>query len=165
MSDEEFYVACGQRDFMNWLAFALAQFNFDVASGRPGKPQFVRRARFLRPPIQLCSEPTGKKERSRSESGCKIDAHVTDFGQAMMRSRMIEELCDGEADIVQARPILVAQDQALLRFAMSSFDQRHLRGKIFPVVAVVDESVDPLPELRIHGFAELLLPPEIERQI
>src|SRR5439155_23597338 len=105
VSDEEFCVACRQRDFVNWLAVALTQFNFHGAPGRPRKPQLVRRARFLRLPIQLCSEPTGKKECSRSESGCKIDAHLTDLGQSMMRRRMIEELRQREADMVQTRPI------------------------------------------------------------
>src|SRR5262245_13003595 len=82
----------------------------------------------------------------------------------MMRSGMIEELREREAKVVQPRPIQVAQDQALLRFALSGFDQRHLRGKSFPAVAVVDESVDPLPELRVHRVMELPLPPEIEWQ-
>src|SRR5207302_7174568 len=83
----------------------------------------------------------------------------------MMRSRMIEELRQREAKVVQPRPIQVAQDQALLRFALSGFDQRHLRGKIFPAVAVVDESVDPLPELRVHRVMEPPLPPEIKWQV
>src|SRR5437868_9235901 len=40
-----------------------------------------------------------------------------------------------------------------------------LRGKIFPVVAVVDESVDPLPELRVHRVMEFSLPPQIKWQV
>src|SRR4030095_11946057 len=83
----------------------------------------------------------------------------------MMRSGMIEELREREAKVVQSRPIQVTQDQALLRFALGCFDQRHLRGKIFPAVAVVDESGDPLPELRVHRVMEFLLPPKIKRQI
>src|SRR5438552_13561142 len=83
----------------------------------------------------------------------------------MMRSRMIEELRQREAKVVQPRPIQVAQDQALLRFALSCFDQRHLCGKIFPAVAVVDESVDPLPELPVHRVTEFPLPPQIKWQV
>src|SRR5947207_14221710 len=83
----------------------------------------------------------------------------------MMRSGMIEELRQREAKFVQPRPIQVAQDQALLRFALSCFDQRHLCGKIFPVVTVVDESVDPFPELRVHRVMEVPLPPEIKWQV
>src|SRR6266478_4397961 len=70
-----------------------------------------------------------------------------------------------EAKVVQSRPIQVAQDQALLRFALSCFDQRHLRGKIFPAVAVVDESVDPFPELRVYRIMEFALPPKIKWQV
>src|SRR5215475_11820573 len=83
----------------------------------------------------------------------------------MMRSGMIEELREREAKVVQPRPIQVAQDQALLRFALSCFDQRHLRGKIVPALAVVDESVDPLPELRLHWVVKFSLPPEIKWQV
>src|SRR6476646_2425125 len=83
----------------------------------------------------------------------------------MMRSGMIEELRQREAKVVQPRPIQVAQNQALLRFALSCFDQRHLRGKIFPPVAVVDESVDPLPELLVHRVMEFPLPPQIKWQV
>src|SRR6266567_2383225 len=83
----------------------------------------------------------------------------------MMRGGMVEELRECEAKVVQPRPIQVAQDQALLRFALSCFDQRHLCGKIFPVVAVVDESVDPLPELRVHRLTEFSLPPQIKWEV
>src|SRR5260370_40425269 len=83
----------------------------------------------------------------------------------MMRSGMIEELREREAKVVQPRPIQVAQDEALFRFALSCFHQRHLRGKIFPVVAIVDESVDPLPELRVHRVMEFSLPPKIKWQV
>src|SRR5262245_17406366 len=83
----------------------------------------------------------------------------------MMRSGMIKELREREAKVVQPRPIQVAQDQALLRFALSCFDQRRLRGKIFPAVAVVDESVDPFPELRVHRVVEFPLPPKIKWQV
>ena len=41
----------------------------------------------------------------------------------------------------------------------------HLRAKIFPALAVIDHSIDPRPKLRIHRFAEFLLPPEIKRQV
>ena len=78
---------------------------------------------------------------------------------------MIEELREREAKIIQPRPIQVAQDQALLRFALSCFDQRHLCGKILPALAVVDEPVDPFPELRIHRFMKFPLPPKTKRQI
>src|SRR5262249_49722602 len=83
----------------------------------------------------------------------------------MMRSGMIEELREREAKVVQPRPIQVAQDQALLRFALSCFDQRHLSGKIFPAAAVVDKSVDPLPELHVHRIMEFPLPPKIKWQV
>src|SRR5689334_21277413 len=83
----------------------------------------------------------------------------------MVRSRMIEKLRECEAKIVQPRPIQVAQGQALFRFALSCFDQRHLRGKIFPAVAVVDESIDPLPELRVHRVTQFPLPPQIKWQV
>src|SRR5207249_9226362 len=67
---------------------------------------------------------------------------------------MVEELREREASVVQPGPIQVAQDQALLCFALSCFDECHLCGKILPAVAVVDESVDPLPELCVHRIME-----------
>ena len=82
-----------------------------------------------------------------------------------MRSGMIKELRQRKAKVVQPRPIQVAQHQALLRFALSCFDQRHLRAEIVPAVAVVDESVDPFPELRVHRVVEFSLPPEIKWQV
>src|ERR1043166_921655 len=78
---------------------------------------------------------------------------------------MIKELRERGAKVVQPRPIQVAQDQALLCLALSCFDQRHLRRKTFPTMAVVNESVDPLPELRVHRVMELSLPPKIKWQI
>ena len=82
-----------------------------------------------------------------------------------MRSGMIEELCERQSKSIQTRPIQVAQGQAMLRFALSFFDQRHLCGEIFPAVGVVDESVDPLPELRVYRVVEFPLPPKIKWQV
>ena len=78
---------------------------------------------------------------------------------------MIEKLRERESKSIQALPIQVAQDQAMLCFALSCFDQRHLCGEVFPAVAVVDESVHPLPEVRVHRVVEFPLPPKIKRQV
>src|ERR1700745_3654458 len=83
----------------------------------------------------------------------------------MMRRGMVEELREREAKFAQPRPIQVAQHQALLRFALSCFDQRHLRWKIVPAVAVIDESIEPLPQLRVHRIVKSPLPPKIKRQV
>ena len=82
-----------------------------------------------------------------------------------MRSGVVEELREREAKVVQPRPIQVAQNDALLGFASRGLNQLHLRAEIFPGLAVVDESVDPFPELRVHRVMEFALPPKIKRQI
>ena len=105
MSDTEFYVASRQRDLVNGLAVALPQFDVDLARGRADKAQLVRRFRFISTPVQLRSEPAGKEKRSRSKPRCEIDAQLIDFGEAMMRRRMIEELGKGQADFVEPRPV------------------------------------------------------------
>ena len=49
--------------------------------------------------------------------------------------------------------------------SLRRLDQPHLLVEVAPVLAVVDDAVDPGPKLRIDRRAEFLLPPEIERQI
>ena len=83
----------------------------------------------------------------------------------MMRGRVIEKLRERETDFVQPRPIQIAEHDALLRFVLRGLDQTHLRVEIFPGFAVVDEPIDPGPELRIHRIGKFVLPPEMKRQI
>ena len=84
VSDDKFYVAASQRDFVNRLVVALAQFDTDLAAGWSDEAQHARGFCILDVPTQLRSEPTGKKKRSRFETGCEIDAQLTDSAEAMM---------------------------------------------------------------------------------
>src|SRR5947207_9527259 len=82
----------------------------------------------------------------------------------MMRRRMIEELCDGIAHLIESCPIEIAKHDPLFRFSLRGFDETHLR-EIFPDLAVENQPINPLPELRIHWIGEIVLPPKIERQV
>src|SRR5947209_2276106 len=83
----------------------------------------------------------------------------------MMRRGMIEELGERKADLVEARPIQVAQDDALFRFILRRFDEAHLRAKILPIAAVVNETVHPGPKLRIHRIVQFALPPKMKWKV
>ena len=78
---------------------------------------------------------------------------------------MIEELRQCETSSVQSRPIQVAKHDALFCFRLCGLHETHLRLKILPGLAVVDDSIDPRPKLRIHRLTEFLLPPKVERQV
>src|SRR5882724_5229064 len=82
-----------------------------------------------------------------------------------MRCGMIEELRQGEANLVQARPVQIAKHNPLVRLFLRALHQTELFPKIVPSLAVIDHSIDPRPKLRIHRLTELLLPPEVQRQI
>lgn len=78
---------------------------------------------------------------------------------------MIEELGEGEAETNEPRPIQITQHNALFGFALRSLDQAHLGVEIAPRLAVVNQSIDPRPKLRIHRLSKFRLPPKIEREI
>ncbi len=82
-----------------------------------------------------------------------------------MRGRMIEELGKRETNAVESCPVEIAENNSLLRFLLYRLHQAHLRAEILPALAVVNDSVDPRPELRVHRFTEFFLPPHIEGQI
>src|SRR4029077_301980 len=94
-----------------------------------------------------------------------IHGHAVHFGEVMMRRGMVEELRDRVTDLVESRPIEIAQDDALPGFLFGGLDRTHLGIETFPSLAVEDQSVDPCPKLRIHNLREIILPPKIERQI
>ena len=52
-----------------------------------------------------------------------------------------------------------------LGFVLRAVSTRRICARNFPIVAVVDEAIDPGPELRIHRIGKFLLPPEMKRQI
>ena len=78
---------------------------------------------------------------------------------------MIEELRERKANVVQPRPVQVAKHDALVSFFLCGLQQTHLRAEIFPAVAVVDNSIDPRPKLRVHRLTEFFLPPKVKGQI
>src|SRR5262245_2096823 len=83
----------------------------------------------------------------------------------MMRCRMVEELGEREAKVVQSRPIQIAKNNMPVCFLLHQFEQACLRAKIAPALAVVDHSVDPGPKLWVHRLGKFLLPPKIKWQI
>src|SRR5205807_9214655 len=111
------------------------------------------------------AQPTEQKQRGRFESGSVIDRDVCDFPEVMVRRGVIEKLSDGVADLVEPCPIQIAEHDPLFCFLFRSFDEMHLRVEIFPSLAVENQSIDPGPKLRIHFLGEIVLPPEIERQV
>ena len=82
-----------------------------------------------------------------------------------MRGRMIEELGECEANLVQPGLIQIAKHDPLPGFLLSGLYQMQLGAKILPSLAVIDDTVNPSPKLRIHRLRKLFLPPEVERQV
>jgi hypothetical protein len=120
---------------------------------------------FLSAPIQLRGQPSNKKKSSRSEAWSETDSQFVDFGKMVMRRRMIEELCKREANFIESCPIQVAKHDALLCLCLCGFHETHLSLKILPSLAIVNDPIDPRPELWIHRVTEFLLPPKVQRQI
>src|SRR5437899_11103011 len=83
----------------------------------------------------------------------------------MVRGGMIKKLRDRRADFFQARPIQIAKHDALSCLLLRRLDETHLRSEVAPRLAVVDEPVDPLPQLRVHRVVKFALPPKIKRQV
>src|SRR3989442_5811163 len=83
----------------------------------------------------------------------------------MMGGGMIEELRERETNLVQSRPIQVAKDDALFCLCLCGLHETHLCLKILPGPAVVDDSIDPSPELRVHRLAGFVLPPQVQKQV
>src|SRR6266478_4975213 len=96
MGHQKFYLCRRQRDFVNRLAVALAQFD---------EAQFLWRFRVLSPPVQLRRKPSCEENSRRSEAGGEVDSEAPDFGKMMMRRRMIKKLRQCEAHIIQSRPV------------------------------------------------------------
>ena len=71
----------------------------------------------------------------------------------------------GEAETNEPRPIQITQHDALFGLALCSLDQAHLGVEIVPRLAVVNQSIDPRPKLRVHRLGKFRLPPKIEREI
>src|SRR5205807_8075215 len=83
----------------------------------------------------------------------------------MLRGRMIEELGEGQAETNEPRPIQITQHNALLGSALPSLAQVHLGVEIVPRLALVNQSIDPRPKLRVHRLGKFRLPPKIKREI
>src|SRR5207237_10414954 len=80
-------------------------------------------------------------------------------------ARMIEELGEGQAEMNKSGPIQITQHNALFGFALRSLDQAHLGVEIVPRLAVVNQSIDPRPKLRVHRLGKFRLPPKIKREV
>ena len=145
---------------MNRLAVALAHFDIDLSVRGTNELKLVRPICFLSAPVQLRRKPANKEKSGRSESVGVIKPDLFDFSKTMMRGRMIEELRERETNLVQSRPIQVAEDDALFCLCLRGVHETHLRLKIAPWLAVVDDSIDPRPKLRIHRLAKFVLPPK-----
>src|SRR5207237_9117551 len=77
---------------------------------------------------------------------------------------MIEKLGESETEMNESSPIQITEHDALFGFALRRLDQSHLGLEIAPRLAVVNQSIDPRPKLRIHWLGKICLPPKIERE-
>src|ERR1043166_5402883 len=77
----------------------------------------------------------------------------------------IEELRNCGSGFVESSPVEVTQNDSLICFFASGLYQAHLRIVIFPPVAVVNEVIDPGPQLGVERCAKIGLPPKVKRQI
>src|SRR5947207_524983 len=115
--------------------------------------------------MKLCSQPACQQERGRTIPGREINLHAFDFLEAIMRPGMIEELGYPEPELDQAGPVEIAKDNALFRFRLGGFHSSHLAVKIPPRLAVINYTVDPGPELRVHRIVKFTLPPKMKGEI
>src|SRR5436309_15354483 len=83
----------------------------------------------------------------------------------MMRRRMIEELRNSMAHLVESCPIEIAKYDPLFCFLLRSFDEMHLRTKILPRLAIEDQPIQPRAKLRVHGDGKIVLVPEVKWQV
>src|SRR5437764_57265 len=67
----------------------------------------------------------------------------------MVSSGRIEELGNRSSDFVESRPVEIAENDSLIGFAAGSFDQVQLAFVIFPGVAVVNQIIDPGPQVGV----------------
>jgi hypothetical protein len=116
-------------------------------------------------PPQLRGEPADEQDSGRSKARRERDLNALDIVQTLARCGAIEELRDGEADLHEPRPVEVAKNDAVMRFSLRRLHEPHLVLEVAPERAVVDQPVDPRPELRIDRVRQFALPPEVERQI
>src|SRR5204863_326630 len=116
-------------------------------------------------PIQLRTQPAEQKESGRFKSGPVIDIEIFDFGKMMMRRRVIKELRNSMAHLVESCPIKIAKHDSLFRFLLRGFDEMHLTAKILPRLAIEDQSIDPRPKLRVHRVGKIVLPPKVKWQV
>src|SRR5205823_1243630 len=82
-----------------------------------------------------------------------------------IRSRMIEKLGESETEMNESSPIQITEHDALFGFALRHLDQAYLGVEIAPRLAVVNQSINPRPKLRVHRLGKFRLPPKIEREI
>jgi len=82
-----------------------------------------------------------------------------------MRRRMIEELRNSMAHLVESCPIEIAKYDPLFCFLLRSFDEMHLRAKILPRLAIEDQPIHPRPKLRVHRVGKIVLPPKVKWQV
>src|SRR5438046_6105374 len=83
----------------------------------------------------------------------------------MMRRRVIEELRNSMAHLVESCPIEIAKYDPLFCFLLGSFDEMHLRAKILPRLAIEDQPIHPRPKLRVHRVGKIVLPPKVKWQV
>ena len=78
---------------------------------------------------------------------------------------MIEKLGESETEMNESSPIQITEHDALFGFALRHLDQAYLGVEIAPRLAVVNQSINPRPKLRVHRLGKFRLPPKIEREI
>jgi hypothetical protein len=116
-------------------------------------------------PAELRGEPPCQEQRGRAKSRREIDLNALDFIEARVGPGVVEELSKREPNLDEPGPIQIAENDSLLRVGLSRFQALDLGAEIVPALAVVNNAIDPRPELRVHRVGKFALPPEIEREI
>ena len=113
----------------------------------------------------MAGEPAEQQKRGGARIVVQIDLNRLDLGKLRKGSGVIEEAREGVAPRLEAGPIQIAQDGALVFSRREMAKHGKLMRWIVPLPAVVDEAVHPGPERFIERFGQVALPPKTKRQV
>jgi len=112
-----------------------------------GVAERVPREDGVERPAELGREPAEEEKGGGSRAGGVGDRDVLDLAERGEGGGVVEETGEGKAGAEQAGPVQVAEEGPGISEGADPADQRELRGGIGPRLAVVDEAVNPAPEL------------------
>src|SRR5262245_60392714 len=100
-------------------------------------------------PVKLCGEPSQHQLCGDLVTRCIMDHDLLNLIQMGEAFLLIEQLRKRETAAEKARPCQVAKNDALPGVLLDFEKAGELLARIFPFVAVVDEAVDPGPEISV----------------